>query len=63
MRSAVFLPIPGIAWNRAWSPSAIAWRSSPEGDPETTASATFGPIPLTVKRCTKSSRSSASANP
>ena len=37
--------------------------SSPEGDPETTASATFGPIPLTVRRCTKSSRSSASANP
>ena len=24
MRSAVFLPIPGIAWKRAWSPSAIA---------------------------------------
>ena len=33
------------------------------GEPETTASATFGPMPLTVRRCTKSSRSSASANP
>ena len=28
MRSAVFLPIPGIAWKRAGSPSAIARRSS-----------------------------------
>ena len=45
MRSAVFLPIPGIAWKRAWSPSAIALRSSAAGEPETTASATFGPMP------------------
>ena len=28
MRSAVFLPIPGIAWKRAESPSAIARCSS-----------------------------------
>ena len=63
MRSAVFLPIPGIAWKRAWSPSAIARRSSAAGEPETTASATLGPIPLTVSSWTKSSRSSASANP
>ena len=46
IRSAVFFPIPGIAWKRAWSPSAIALRSSPGGEPETTASATFGPTPL-----------------
>ena len=33
------------------------------GEPETTASATFGPIPLTVSSSVNSSRSSASANP
>ena len=63
MRSAVFLPIPGIAWNRAESFSAIArWSSS--GDAlETTASATFGPMPLTPRSWTKSDRSAASAKP
>ena len=47
MRSAVFLPIPGIAWNRAESRSAIARWSSAGDALETTASATFGPMPLT----------------
>ena len=63
MRSAVFLPIPGIAWKRAESLSAIArWSSS--GDAlETTASATFGPIPLTPSSWTNSARSAASAKP
>ena len=60
---ARFQAIPGIAWKRAWSPIAIALRSSAAGDPETTARATFGPMPETVSRWTKSSRSSASANP
>ena len=63
MRSAVFLPIPGIAWKRAESLSAIArWSSS--GDAlDTTASATLGPMPLTPRSCTKSVRSAASAKP
>ena len=63
IRSAVFLPIPGMAWKRAVSSSTIARRSSAAGEPETIASATFGPIPATVSRCTKSSRSAASAKP
>ena len=54
IRSAVFLPMPGIAWKRAESSRAIARRSSEAGDPETTARATLGPIPLTVRSCVKS---------
>ena len=45
MRSAVFLPTPGIAWKRAVSWSTIARRRSAAGEPETIASATFGPDP------------------
>ena len=41
------------------SSSTIARRSSAAGEPETIASATFGPIPVTESRCTKSSRSAA----
>src|SRR5205823_5329764 len=63
IRSAVFLPIPGIDWNRAASPSTIARRSSAGGDPDTTARATFGPTPFTARSWTKSSRSAGSANP
>ena len=37
--------MPGIAWKRAVSSSTIARRSSAAGEPETIASATFGPIP------------------
>ena len=37
----------GSAWNRAVSSSTIARRSSAGGEPETIASATFGPIPAT----------------
>ena len=43
--------------------SAIARRSSDGGALETTASATFGPMPLTPRRWRKSSRSAASAKP
>src|SRR6266511_831137 len=49
-RCAVFLPMPGIASKRAVSSSAIARRSSPGVEPETIASATFGPTPLTLSR-------------
>ena len=47
IRSDVFLPTPGIAVSRARSPRSIARISSGGSMPESTASATFGPIPLT----------------
>ena len=50
---------PGIASKRARSSRAIARRSSAGGEPETIASATFGPIPVTPSSSSKSSRSSA----
>src|SRR3989441_2098810 len=62
-RSAVFLPIPGIAWKRAMSSRAIARRSSAGGEPETIASATFGPTPETARSASNSSRSPGSAKP
>ena len=62
-RCAVFLPMPGIASKRAVSSSAIARRSSVGVEPETIASATFGPTPLTLSRWTKRSRSSTEPNP
>ena len=58
-RCAVFRPMPGIASKRARSSRAIARRSSAGGDPETIASATFGPIPETPSSSSNSSRSSA----
>ncbi len=58
-----FEAIPGIASNRAVSSSTIARRSSSGVEPETIASATFGPTPLTVRSWTKSSRSARSAKP
>ena len=63
IRSAVFLPIPGIAWKRATSSCAIARRSSVAVEPDTIASATFGPTPFTVRSWVKSSRSAASTKP
>ena len=63
MRSAVFLPMPGIAWKRAVSSRTIARRSSSAGEPETIASATFGPMPFTDRSWMKSSRSARSAKP
>ena len=44
-RCAVLRPMPGIASKRARSSRAIARRSSAGGEPETIASATFGPDP------------------
>src|SRR5581483_9699366 len=62
-RCAVLSPMPGIAWNRFTSSRAIARRSSAGVEPETIASATFGPTPFTPSSSSKSSRSSAEANP
>ena len=42
--------MPGIASKRAVSSSTIARRSSSGVDPDTIASATFGPTPLTDKQ-------------
>ena len=61
--TARFEAIPGIASKRAVSSSAIARRSSAGGEPETIASATFGPTPETASRCSNSSRSAGSAKP
>ena len=63
IRSAVFLPMPGMAWKRTVSSRTIARRSSSTGEPETIASATFGPIPFTLSSWTNSSRSERSAKP
>ena len=62
-RCAVFSPTPGIAWKRFTSSRAIARRSSAGVEPETIASATFGPTPETPSSSSKSSRSSAVAKP
>ena len=42
--------MPGIAWKRAVSSRTIARRSSAGVEPETIASATFGPTPFTVEQ-------------
>ena len=55
--------MPGIAWNRFTSSRAIARRSSAGVEPETIASATFGPTPFTPSSSSNSSRSSADAKP
>ena len=63
MRSDVFLPTPGIAVSRATSPRSIARTSSCGSMPDSTASASFGPMPLTpISRSNRSSSSSV-ANP
>jgi hypothetical protein len=55
--------MPGIAWKRLMSSRAIARRSSTGVEPETIASATFGPTPETPSSSSNSSRSSAVAKP
>ena len=63
-RCAVFLPTPGIAIEpRRVARATIARRSSAGVEPETIASATFGPTPETESSCSNSSRSAGSANP
>ena len=46
MRSAVFLPTPGMRVSRATSCVRIARISSAGSIPDSTASASFGPMPL-----------------
>ena len=46
MRSAVFLPTPGIRVSRATSPRCTAWTRSAASIPESTARASLGPMPL-----------------
>jgi hypothetical protein len=55
--------MPGMAWKRAVSSSAIARLSSAGLEPDRIASATLGPTPETDSSCSNSPRSSASANP
>ena len=63
IRSASFLPIPGIDTSTAWSWVMIAsWRSA-VGRLPTIASATFGPTPVTVSSSVKKPSSSALRNP
>ena len=62
-RSAVLRPMPGTTWKRFTSPDAIARRVSDTVEPESTASAIFGPTPETEISPRKSSRSSAVAKP
>ena len=63
IRSASFLPIPGIDTRTAWSWVMIAsWRSGVGREP-TIARATFGPTPVTVSSWVKNPRSSDVRNP
>ena len=63
IRSASFLPIPGMATSTAWSWAMIAsWRSGVGRDP-TIASATLGPTPFTVSSSVKKPSSSAERKP
>ena len=59
MRSAVFLPTPGMRVRRATSCVRIARTSSPGSIPDRTASASFGPMPLI--EISRSNRSCSSA--
>ena len=59
MRSEVFLPTPGIAVSRATSDCSMARTSSCGSMPDSTASASLGPMPLTP--ISRSNRSSSSA--
>ena len=63
MRSAVFLPTPGMRVRRATSSRWIAVTSSRGSMPESTASASFGPMPLTAIRRSNTVSSSGVAKP
>ena len=63
MRSEVFLPTPGIAVSRARSPRSIARTSSCGSMPDSTASASFGPMPLMPISRSNSSCSSGGREP
>ena len=63
MRSAIFLPTPGIACRRATSPAAIALAKLGDRHAREDAEARRGPRPVTVRSRWKSVRSAASAKP
>ena len=63
IRSASFLPMPGIETSTAWSCCRIAsWRSAVGREP-TMAIATFGPTPVTVSSRLKNPSSSGVRKP
>ena len=57
MRSAVFLPMPGIFVSRPDSCSVIACASSATDRPDSTDSAIRAPMPLTFMSCRNARRS------
>ena len=63
MRSAVFLPMPGIRVSRWTSPPRIALVRSAAASPDSTVIASFGPMPLTPISFSNSIFSSAVRNP
>jgi Holliday junction DNA helicase RuvA len=63
MRSAVFLPTPGMLVRRARSDCRMARMRSAGSMPESTPSATFGPMPLMPISRSKSVCSSSAAKP
>jgi hypothetical protein len=63
IRSASFLPMPGIDTRTAWSPVMIASCRSAVGREPTIANATFGPTPFTVSSRLKNPSSSDVRNP
>ena len=63
MRSAVFLPTPGMRVSLAMSARWMAPTSSRGSMPESTASASFGPIPLTPISRSNTASSSGVAKP
>ena len=56
-------PTPGMRVRRATSPPRIAVTRSPVSMPDSTARASFGPMPLTAISRSKSNCSVAVANP
>jgi len=63
MRSAVFLPMPGMRVSAAMSPSWINRANSSVLTPERTASEILAPMPLTFCRLRKRLRSASRRNP
>ncbi len=63
IRSASFLPMPGIDTSTAWSCCRIASCRSAVGREPTIAIATFGPTPVTVSSRLKNPSSSGVRKP
>ena len=62
-RSAVFLPMPGTRVRLAASSACTQWAKASASIVESTASASFGPTPLTRMRSRKRSLSASPAKP